>query len=62
MFPDRGGAAVYENYRGYPSLRTVDFRLVLHGYEVIPLLMAEEKRIKVRQEADQWVFELGSFP
>ena len=59
MFPNSGGAAVYEDYRGYPSLRAVDFRPVLHGHEVLLLLMAEQKRIEVRQKADQWAFELG---
>ena len=59
MFPDSGNATVYENDRGDPSLRTVDFRSVLHGHEMLPLLMTEEKRIEVRQKADQRAFELG---
>ncbi len=51
VFPNSSSAAVYENHRGDPSLRAIDFRLVLHSHEVLPLLMAEEKRIEVRQEA-----------
>src|SRR5262245_10425487 len=55
--PYRTGATVYMNHRGDPSLRTVDLRPVLQRYEVLPLLMAEEIRIEVRQEADERALE-----
>src|SRR5262245_48857926 len=57
--PHRTGASVYERHRGGPYLRTVDLRPVLQRYEVLPLLMAEEIRIEVRQEADEWAFDLS---
>jgi hypothetical protein len=52
-------APVYEDYRGDPSLRAVDVLAVLHRHEVLPLLMAKEKRIEVRQKADSRAFEPG---
>ena len=33
--------------------------MVLHRYEVLPLLMPDEKYIEIRQKANQWAFEPG---
>src|SRR2546428_1730583 len=57
--PHTHGAPIYENYRGDPPLRSVDALPVPHGDEVLPLLVAEEERIEVRQKADRWPFEPG---
>ena len=56
--PHTHGAPIYENYGGDPPLRSVDALPVPHGDEVLPLPVAEEKRIEVRQKADRWPFEL----
>src|SRR2546422_3616508 len=57
--PHTHGAPIYENYGGDPPLRSVDPLPVLYGDEVLPLLVADEERIKVRQKADRWLFEPG---
>src|SRR2546425_638727 len=57
--PHTHGAPIYENYRGDPPLRSVDALPVPYGDEVLPLLVAEEERIEVRQKADRWPFEPG---
>ncbi|HEX5810273.1 MAG TPA: hypothetical protein VFY25_16500 [Anaerolineales bacterium] len=59
MFPDSREAAVDEDYGHYPALRTIDTGSVLGCHEVRPLLMSQERRIKIRQKADQGAFEVG---
>jgi hypothetical protein len=59
MFPDRSHAAIDEKDRGDPPLRTVNLRPVFHEHEVLPLLMTEQKRVEIWQEADQWALKLG---